>query len=255
MTTTTAAGGGTLTKITDPQTYSALLYVPPNYSQSQQKKLPLLVVLHGAGKNDRDAWDLADIKGEHAGLPPSLIASGQAPSELTDNFCVVAPYSYGKRSFYEEPRGTLLRFVDWVCSDAGREAGCPLVDPERISLLGFSDGATVGIELLTTRRFNKGIIAAYGFTGTLPDRARERLKGIPLWVFHSVDDVIFPVRCSDRLVETLRNVNNDGGEEGGLVRYSRFEKDQEGFTGPVRGHSTGITASRMAEVYSWMLSS
>lgn len=30
-------------------------------------------------------------------------------------------------------------------------------------------------------------------------------------------------------------------------------RDQEGFTGRVQGHSTGITASRSAEVYEWLL--
>ena len=75
-------------KITDPETYSALLYSPDTVNT-----VPLLVVLHGAGRNDQDAWDLANLKGEHGGLVPSLIASGQAPKELTENFCVVAPGS------------------------------------------------------------------------------------------------------------------------------------------------------------------
>ena len=65
-------------------------------------------------------------------------------------------------------------------------------------------------------------MAAYGFTGTLPQLALDRLKGKPIWVFHSADDVIFPVACSDRLVESLRKVN-DETEGGNLIRYSRFD--------------------------------
>jgi hypothetical protein len=38
-----------------------------------------------------------------------------------------------------------------------------------------------------------------------------------------------------------------------LVKYTRFDKDQEGFTGDVRGHSTGITASKTPSVYTWLL--
>jgi len=235
-----------LVEVSDPQTFSALSYAPPG---SAGRKLPLLVVLHGAGRNDRTAWDLAELGGEHGGLVPSLIASGRAPVELTDNFAVVAPYSAGKASFYEEPRRKLIQFVDWVCSEAGRQAGCPDVDPKRIFLFGFSDGATAGVELMTTKRFAGGVFAAYGFTGDLPTLAAQRLRDIPIWMFHSADDVIFPVKCSDKLVKTLRSAGSQD-----VVRYTRYEKDQEGFTGSVRGHSTGITASRQPEIYTWMLS-
>ena len=187
-------GGGTnLVQVTDPATFSALAYAPTRPADAHGA-LPLIVVLHGAGKNQLDAWSLADPRGEHAGLAPSLLATGQAPAELANNFAVVAPYSAGKRSFYEEPRSKLLRFVDWVCSDAGRAAGCPPVDPSRIFLFGFSDGATVGVELLTSGRFKGGVFAAYGFTGELPALAVKRLADVPIWIFHSADDVIFPVR-------------------------------------------------------------
>ena len=199
-----AANSVNLVKVTDPSTYSALMYAPP--SSGKAGKLPLIIVLHGAGKNELDAWSLADPTGEHAGLAPSLLATGRAPPELANNFALAAPYSAGKRSFYEEPRKRMLQFVDWVCSDSGRAAGCPDVDPNRVFLFGFSDGATVGIELMTTGRFKGGVFAAYGFTGVLPDLALQRLKNMPIWMFHSADDVIFPVSCSDRLVASLRKV-------------------------------------------------
>ena len=242
--------------VADPATYSALAYAPHSSSSLNDKPPqppPLLIVLHGAAQNAGTAWDLADINGEHMGLPPSLIASNTAPSTLTQNFAVVTPYSAGKRSFYEEPRSKILQFIRWVCSDDGRAAGCPLVDTSRVFLLGFSDGATLGVELLTTGRFRGGVIAAYGFTGTLPALALERLKGVPIWVFHSADDAIFPVSCSDRLIDSLRKVN-DGLSGEDMVKYTRFDRDQEGFTGRVRGHSTGITASKDVAIYQWMLS-
>jgi hypothetical protein len=58
------------------------------------------------------------------------------------------------------------------------------------------------------------------------------------------------VACSDRLVRSLRRV---GGRDD-IVRYTRFERDPEGFVGAVRGHSTGITASKSPEVFRWLLS-
>ena len=167
--------------VTDPQTYSALAYAPPN----NNKKTPLILVLHGAGKNDKDILrDLADPYGEHAGLIPSLIASHTAPSNLLNNFCVLAPYSSGKSSFYEDPRKKILDFVDWAIRNQNTEDILPLqFDPNRIILFGFSDGATVAIELLTTRRFSKGVICSYGYSGkSLPSTALQRLSNLPIWV-------------------------------------------------------------------------
>lgn len=256
-------GGGKMFELRDPNTYPALVYVPPSTNiaeigSSQPKKLPVIFVFHGAGKNELDVWNLSNIQGEHSGLPPSLIASGSAPSELLNNFIVIAPYSSGKTSFYDEPRSKILEFVSVFTGqtrieptlDFGENDFVEKMDLNRIFLLGFSDGATLGIELMTTRKFAAGIIAAYGFTGTLPKLALERLKHLPLWIFHSADDVIFPVRCSDNLVRSLRQVNEDND----CIRYSRFDKDQEGFTGSLRGHSTGITASKNPEIYKWLLS-
>ncbi len=243
-------GGGTLTQIND--VYPALVYTPPaaKLKSPGTTRFPVLVVLHGAGQNDLDVWNLADIRGEHSGLLPSLISSGMAPQVVLENFIVVAPYSLGKRSFYEEPRGKLLQSIQSI-TNLIDERLLP-VDRDKQYLFGFSDGATLGVELMTTRKFAAGIFAAYGFTGTLPQLALERLKGKPMWIFHSADDVIFPVKCSDRLVKDLRIVNDGMGEN--LIKYSRFDRDQEGFSGAVRGHSTGITASKDPEIYKWLLS-
>ena len=179
---------GTLTAVRDPASYSALAYSPRGAAASSGKT-PLLIVLPGAAQNTAGVWSLADPAGEHMGLAPSLLASGAAPFELARNFAVVTPYPEGKRSFYEEPRAKVLRFIDWVCSEAGREAGCPAnIDLSRIFLFGFSDGATVGVELATTGRFAACVFAAYGLTGTLPPRAVELLSTTPLWIFHSEDD-------------------------------------------------------------------
>jgi predicted peptidase len=232
--------------ISDQNTYSGLVYVPPSDTTTTAATIPLIVFLHGAGKNERDVWNLADITGEHAGLLPSLIASNQAPEELTDNFAVLMPYSQNKPSFYDEPRSKLLAFIDWAV-----EYELPKhVDPKRIYLFGFSDGATLGIELMTTRRFAGAVICSYGFTGILPKLALQRLSNLPMWIFHSQDDAIFQVKCSDQLVESLKQVNTNPG----IIRYTRFDVDPEGFNGAVRGHTTGITASKAPQVYRWLIS-
>lgn len=243
------------------------------------------MVLHGAAQNNEpDIWKaLGDPRGKHAGLPMQLLASGMAPSALADNFCVVAPYSVGKRSFYEDSRDKILNFVQWLASDkflneyyqTNSKKKQPWSDPTRVFLFGFSDGATVAAELATSRRFRGVVVASYGFTGeSLPAMALQRLRGVGFWVFHSADDVIFDVGNSDRLVAALQrtNSNNSSNNKGNnkppddstkekenLIRYTRFDKDPLPRTGilvapSLRGHTMGIVAAQSADLHQWLLS-
>lgn len=229
---------GTLSAVNDPQTYSALLYKPDKISG----KVPLLVVLHGAGSTNEGVWELADPNGCHGGLPPSLLASGSAPPDLAENFAMVAPYAAAKTSFIREPKERLLQFVNWVCMQH------PEFDVKRTFIFGYSDGATVGVQLAASGRFAGGVFAATGGVGSV---ALDflKLKNIPLWFFHCADDGILPVRGTDQLVELLRKVSTPG-----RVRYTRYDEDQEGYTGFLKGHSVGITASKQPEIYKWFLS-
>lgn len=237
--------------VADPKTYSALSYAPPNNNE----KTPLILVLHGAGRNDLDIrQDLGNPSGEHAGLIPSLMESGKAPSNLLQNFAVLAPYSRGKPSFYSDSRSQLLDFCDWANRNQNTKQLPIQFDPNRIILFGFSDGATVAVELLTTRRFAAGVVCSYGYSGkSLPPAALDRLVNVPMWVFHSQDDVIFDVQNSDRLVQQLQTVNQKNNGRSDIIQYSRYNKDPEELPPRVRGHSMGITASKSPEVYDWMM--
>lgn len=241
--------------LNDPNTYASLVYQPKKGKNDDSNELyPMIVFLHGAGKNEGDISNLADIQGEYGGLLPSLLANeSKAPQVVLDNFIVVAPYvGKGKRSFYDEPRSSVLNCISHAAKTI------PNVDPSRIHLFGFSDGATLAVELLTTQRFASGIICSYGYTGLLPDLALQKLAGvIPLWVFHSADDAIFRVQNSDQLVSSLRksaNAKNSSSNKDLMIRYTRYDEDPERFQGPAQGHTTGITASRDSQVYEWLLS-
>lgn len=101
----------------------------------------------------------------------------------------MAPYvGKGKQgSLYDEPRGKVLAFLKWFRRWV-EENNSIIVNPQKVSLFGFSEGATLAVELGTTRMFNALILASSGFTGTLPTLAIERMQGIPRWIFHSVGD-------------------------------------------------------------------
>jgi predicted peptidase len=238
----------------DLATYISLVYTPPMKENESSKYYPLIIFLPGAGRNLRDVTNLADPIGEYGGLLPSLVSTKLAPNALMDNFVLVSPYCQGSSSFYNEPRSKLLTFISNFISWYDANHGKIFIDRNRLFLFGFSDGATLAVELLTTRRFAGAIVASYGYTGEmLPSMALQRLKGIPMWVFHSEDDVIYSVSNSDRLVNALRTQSINQNTKH-LVRYSRFQQDPEGLTGSLRGHSTGLTASKDPRVYEWLLS-
>ena len=255
---------GQVFEVQDPNSYSAVVYIPPAPNKTAKKStssLPLLVVLHGAGVNQHSALDeFTSPGGDHTNLPPYLLSTQQAPPSLSDNFVVVAPYvGKGKRSIYDEPRSKLLSFIKWFNSYIETQTladGTHIaINRQKVSLFGFSEGATLAIELATTRQFLGVITASYGFTGSLPRLAIERLQGVPIWAFHSKGDDIYDIQCSGRLIGSL--LEYEGGLDvfsvGDIVKYTKLVPLASNEKG--REHvRASLVASKDAEVYSWLLS-
>jgi predicted esterase len=256
---------GQVFEVQDPNSYSAVVYIPPAPNNTAMKSklssLPLLVVLHGAGVNQHSALDeFTSSGGDHTNLPPYLLSTQQAPSSLSDNFVVVAPYvGKGKRSLYDEPRSKLLSFIKWfnsyVESQTLADGTHIAINRQKVSLFGFSEGATLAIELATTRQFLGVITASYGFTGSLPRMAIERLQGVPIWAYHSKGDDIYDIKCSDRLIGSL--LEYEGGLDvfsvGDIIKYTKLVPLASNEKG--REHvRASLVASKDAEVYSWLLS-
>lgn len=257
---------GTIFEIQDPNSYSAVVYVPKAKDGKEQAKqttsLPLLVVLHGAGVNEHSAlYEFTTPGGDHTNLPPYLLSTQQAPPSLSEHFVVVAPYvGQGKRSLYDEPRSKILSFIKWfnthIESQTFDDATNISINRQKVSLFGFSEGATLAVELATTRQFQGVVTASYGFTGPLPKMAIERLQGIPIWAYHSKGDDIYDVKCSDRLVESLLSY------EGGLdvfavdnIKYTKLIPSKTEKIEPGKEHvRAALVASRSSEVFSWLLS-
>jgi len=252
-------------EIQDPDTYSAVAYIPPLNSSKDPMVVPLMVILHGAGKNQGSALyeftncgSSASPRGDHSQLPLAFLSNHQAPAALADNFVVVAPYvGRGKEgSLYDEPRAKVLSFITWFRQWVTRHQSSLRIDPEKISLFGFSEGATLAVELATTRQFHALILASYGFTGTLPRLAIERLNGVSMWVFHSEGDEIYDIDCSKRLVESLLPSNGmDVFDRKDRIKFTKLQP-MEGTTEQGRGLEhvkSALVASRSEEVFSWLL--
>ncbi|MBZ4418856.1 alpha/beta hydrolase [Myxococcus sp. RHSTA-1-4] len=169
-----------------------LLYVPEDYSP--EKPAALVVMLHGAGGNARQTlgWlqDLADTEGFLLLAPES-----RAPSwDL-----VMGDY------------GQDVAFLDQVLDHVFERYA---VDPERVVLAGFSDGASYALSLgiINGDLFRHIMAFSPGFAAPRDSHGTPRL-----FISHGDKDGVLPVaRYSRRIVPQLEAAGLD-------VRYHEFK--------------------------------
>lgn len=168
------------------------LYVPATYQLGHPA--PLVVLLHGAGGDARTT--LALLRGPADAIGLILLA----PTSREYTWDVIAG-GYGP---------------DVAALDGALEGTFSLyaVDPGRIAIGGFSDGASYALSLGITNgdlfghvlAFSPGFIAPTG-----------RVGSPRIFVSHGTRDAVLPIeRCSRRIVPRLKRT-------GYQVRYREFE--------------------------------
>jgi len=175
---------------------------PPE--QAEPGPSPLLLLLHGVGSHEGDLIQLAPNLD-----PRFFVASARAPITL-------APGSYAWFHVEFTPQGpvinpeeaessrlALLRFIDELVETYG-------LNPERVYVMGFSQGAIMGFSLALTRPDKlAGLVAHSG--RILPEirpliAPPEALRGLPVFVLHGTADAVLPIhhaRASRELLSTL----------------------------------------------------
>lgn len=152
---------------------------------------PLLLLLHGIGSNERDLF----------GLAPALdgrfcVVSARAPLPLGPDafawfrldFTPTGPVADAAEA--ERSQETLVRFIGEAVAAYG-------LDPRRVYLLGFSQGAIMSLAVALTRPdLLAGVVAMSGRLPTLAaDVAADpgALAGLPLLLVHGVADQVLPL--------------------------------------------------------------
>lgn len=169
-----------------------LLYVPASYTPGNPA--PLVLMLHGAGGSAEGALRPFRPLADDAGL------------------VLVAPESRGMtwdaiRSDY----GPDIAFIDRVL---GSVFGRVAVDPARLTIEGFSDGATyaIGVGLTNGDLFPRLIAFSPGFILPFDPHARPHV-----YISHGTRDRILPIdQCSRRIVPQLERQRYD-------VEYREFD--------------------------------
>lgn len=159
----------------------ALLYVP--HTRPQHRPTPVLVFLHGAGGDAQGAFALLQQGAEQAGVALILPASRGRTWDV-----ILGGY------------GPDVRRLDRAIA---RAFARHLLDPDRLALGGFSDGASyaLSVGLANGALFRHVLAFSPGFLAAAPPRGRPRI-----FVSHGRADDVLPIDpCSRRLVPVLRH--------------------------------------------------
>jgi predicted esterase len=174
----------------------ALLYIPE--SSMKFEKAPLVLSLHGASRSsDRGISLLQSLSDEHG-------------------FLLLAPATArGTWDIITGPGGADAKFID---RSLARTFEVRKIDPARIAMAGFSDGASCSLTLgLANGDFFNAVLGfSPGFVVDL-----ERAGKPPVFISHGTVDQVLPIdECSRRIVPQLKR-------EGYRVTYREFEGKHE----------------------------
>lgn len=169
-----------------------LIYIPTGYQAN--RPAPLVLCLHGAGGNAQQGLRLLQGHADSAG------------------FLVMAIDSRG--STWDMLRGGYGPDVEFINRALTRAFERYAVDPERVAVAGFSDGASYALSLgLTNGDLFRNVMAfSPGFMAPAAQRGQPTI-----FISHGKGDKVLPIeKCSRRLVPQLQRA-------GYPVRYREFD--------------------------------
>ena len=158
------------------------------------KPAPLIVALHGAGGVATQMLDLLAVQAERQGM------------------IVLAPESRG--STWDGIRGGYGPDVAFIDRALTKIFQLQRIDPSRVALAGFSDGASYGLSLgvINGELFDHILAFSPGFMAPTSTADTPRI-----FISHGVHDEVLPIDpCSRRIVPTLRQAGYD-------VEYHEFQ--------------------------------
>jgi phospholipase/carboxylesterase len=170
----------------------------------QQEKSPLLLLLHGYGSNEEDLFSFA----EH--LPAEyLIISARAPYPLPPygNAWYAITFDSDMNKFSDdaqavESRDLIAKFIDELIEKYP-------VDKDRVSLIGFSQGAILSYAVaLTYPEKIDRIMALSGYLNTdiIGDINKEKISKLRFFISHGSVDQIIPVEWARKAPEYLKGL-------------------------------------------------
>ncbi|MCC6462944.1 MAG: dienelactone hydrolase family protein [Saprospiraceae bacterium] len=180
--------------------------------QGQEKKLPLVIFLHGSGERGYDNESQlrngvqSFIEPDNFRKNPCFVLAPQCPQDLRwsgANFNLAATWS----DTPTEPMRLLIQLIEKILQEN------PAIDRDRIYLTGLSMGGAGSFDLLM--RKPEWFAAALPLCGGGDPQQASRIKNIPLWVLHGSRDEVSPPGRSRRIVQALKKM-------GAPVQYTEY---------------------------------
>jgi phospholipase/carboxylesterase len=169
-------------------------------ARSGEPPHPCLLLLHGRGADERDLLGLAPW------LPPSLfLVAARAPLPVPG----LGGYQWHDLLGTGTPEPvSFLRTVERLQRFVGELPAAYPVDPGRLFVLGFSQGAAMTLAL--TGAAPQAVAGAVALSGYLPPGARtEGLAGKPVFVAHGTVDPVLPVSLGRAARDALQAAGAD----------------------------------------------
>jgi phospholipase/carboxylesterase len=161
--------------------------VRPAHSDAEGNEAsPGLLLLHGRGADEEDLMGL-----EQALDPRLTIVSARAPYRLGPGFAWYGMYEIGKPD-----NDTFLSSLSELQTFVRGLPAAHNIDPQRLYLMGFSQGAIMSAALaLTIPEQVRGVIMHSGYvpTESALDVQPEGIKNKPFFVAHGKYDDVIPV--------------------------------------------------------------
>jgi phospholipase/carboxylesterase len=172
-------------------------------SQSKTSESPLLLLLHGFGSNESDLHSFANYLPEN-----HYIVSIRAPFKLPNGgfawYNISFDEDMNKFNDHEQAKDSINMIINFIEELSNKY----LIDKDKISLLGFSQGTILSYALcLNYPEKFKNII---GFSGYI-DEAMINIESentdyskLNLYISHGKDDPVIPVDWARKSTEVLK---------------------------------------------------
>ncbi len=204
-------------KLDTGETISYLLYLPAQYDS--KGPWPLLLFLHGRGES-KPPLDTVKKWG-----PPRLIERGENfPYIIASPQCPPAPRAWSDSG----EQALLLALIDHLSKTAK-------VDPDRIYLTGASMGGSGSWHLAAAHpELFAAVIPICGHGDT---NDAEKLKNLPIWVWHGTEDKAVTIQGDIDMVAAIKSAG------GSTIRLTTLEGI---------GHNSWEAAYASPDLYEWL---
>jgi len=192
---------------TQPGSRFSLVHAVREPGGNPREPAPLLLLLHGVGSNEQDLIGLA-----HALDPRFFVVSARAPITVRHGSYAWYPVQFTSTGHIIDPdeaersRMLILKFVEELIQSYN-------IDPERVFLMGFSQGCIMSLAAALTAPKNfAGVVGMSGrllpdiLTRTAPD---QELRGLPVIIVHGTQDTVLSIEDGRAIRDALQRLPVD----------------------------------------------